>query len=188
MAPLWVVGLDLAAVSGIARTHDATGQPRLSVTTLDTTGKSLHQRIDLTEGYVRQVCGARIGPRRPDLAVVEGTFSRPGAADYPLHAVRACILQWLHRQKVPCVEVAPATLKVFATGKGKATKREVVERVLADYGRHLNIPPDDNAADAVALMAMGLHAYGQALSEVPAVQARAVKTLAGRWPSLIGAD
>jgi crossover junction endodeoxyribonuclease RuvC len=188
MAPLWVLGLDLATVSGIARTHDATGQPRMSVTTVDTSGLPLHDRINETEVYIRRVCGAGSVVQRPDLVVVEGTFSRRGggAADYPLHAVRACVLQWLHRQRVPYLEVAPATLKVWATGKGTATKRDVVARVIADYGRHLNIPADDNAADAVALMAMGLYAYGQALAEVTPEQARAVKTLAGRWPSLIG--
>ena len=187
---LWVVGLDLATVSGVARTHDRNGQPRLAVDTIDASGMTLHRKVDSIEQGVRRRCGWWSGNwksgRRPDLAVVEGSFSAGNAADYLLHAIRSHVLQWLYRRQIPYVEVAPSTLKVFATGRGDATKQDVCERVIADYGRLLHINPrDDNQCDAVALMAMGLAAYAQPLADVPETQTRALKGLS--WPPLGGA-
>ena len=195
MTGLRVVALDLApARSGLARTHDSTGQPRLAVDPITTGLLPLHRQIDHIEYAVRRACGVpAAGGRpkpsaRPDLVVIEGTFSRPGGSDYPLHAVRAVVLQWLHRQGIPYADIAPATLKVWATGSGATRgdnavlKIHVVERILADYGRFLSIPRDDNCCDAVALLTMGLAAYGQPLAEVPQKQRRAIAAVT--WPQL----
>ena len=84
--------------------------------------------------------------------------------------------------------MSPATLKIWATGSGassgdnKVTKLHVVEAIIAAYGGLLNIPRDDNACDAVALMSMGLAAYGQPLAEVPETHRRALDSI--RWPEL----
>lgn len=193
---LWVVGLDLStSTSGIARTHDRHGEPRLAVSTVDSSKRPLLAQVDIVEMAVRQMCGwvngfpAWPAGRRPDLVVIEGTFSREGGSDYPLHAVRANVLQWLYRQRIPCVEVQPLTLKTFATGSGstrgktKVTKDKVCAAVVATYGRFLHINPrDSDACDAVALMAMGLHAYGQPLAEVPETHRRALDGI--DWPKL----
>lgn len=195
MTGLRVVGLDLApAASGIARTHDSTGTPRLAVDPIRTNLLPLHRQIDHIEHAVRRACGVPPAGGRPDpaarphLVVIEGTFSRVGGSDYPLHAVRAVALQWLHRQRIPYVDVAPATVKVWATGSGatrgdnKVTKARVVEQIIADYGRHLAIPRDDNCCDAVALLTLGLAAYGQPLAAVPERQRRAIEAVT--WPAL----
>jgi crossover junction endodeoxyribonuclease RuvC len=165
---LRVVALDLSnKASAIAATHDSTGRPRLAVHTISGTGSlPTHAQIDAIEMGVRRACGygtggIALGSGEPDLVAIEGTFSRPGGSDYPLHALHGNVRQWLHRRGIPYVLVAPKTLKVWATGSGEATKRQVVEKVIAMYGRLLNInPADDNQADAVALLSMTLAAYG----------------------------
>lgn len=193
--PLRVVGLDLStAATAIAATHDSAGRERLAVHTVaGTAGRPLHEQIDRIEMAVRRSCGYGSGNQvlgtPADLVVVEGTFSRPGAADYPLHALHGNVKQWLHRRGIPYVDVAPATVKVYATGSGatqgenKVTKDKVIEAVVATYGLLLHIPArDDNACDALTLLAMGRDAYGQPLVEVPQVRRRAVDSVT--WPEL----
>lgn len=202
--PLRVVGLDIASATGRARTHDSLGGPRLAADAIHTNLRPLHDQIDLIEQFVQRGCGVpegggRINPdARPDLVAVEGTFSRPGGSDYPLHAQRAVPLQWLHRRGIPYVEVAPATLKVYATGSGatsgenKVTKAQVMEAVFATYGELLAIPRDDNACDALVLLFMVLDHYGSQvgdlrgeLVDVPAVpQSRRRALAAVKWPEL----
>jgi crossover junction endodeoxyribonuclease RuvC len=192
--PLRIAAFDIASATGRARTHDSLGEPRLSADTLHANMRPLHVQIDLIEMYVRRGCGVPkeggpINPAaRPDLVAVEGTFSRPGGSDYPLHAQRALPLQWLYRQQIPYVEVAPATLKVYATGSGatsgenKVTKTQVMAEVFATYGGLLNIPQDDNACDALVMLAMVLDQYGQPLAEVPQIRRRALAAV--DWPEL----
>lgn len=195
--PLRMIGLDIStAATAIAATHDSAGKPRLAVRTLDTAARPLHDQTDLIEMAIRRACGTpatggRPAPEaKPDLVVVEGTFSRQSGSDYPLHHVIGCVTQWLHRQCIPYVTPAPATVKVYATGSGatrgvnKVTKDKVVAAVLATYGRLLNIARDDNACDAVALLAMGLDQFGQPLAEVPQTHRRALAAVA--WPDAIG--
>lgn len=194
MTALRVLALDLATRTGLAHTHDSAGRERLAVRTIDAGLRPLHDQIDLIEMEVRKACGAPSGrltnlDAKPDLVAVEGTFSRPGGSDYPLHALRANVLQWFHRQGIPYVEVAPATLKVWATGSGatrgenKVTKQRVCECIVATYGRFLHVNPrDDNAADAVAILTLTLAAYGQALTDVPLHNKRALAAVT--WPTL----
>jgi len=194
MRPLRVVGLDLStAATGIAATHASTGESHLWASVLDTSKRPLHTQTDIIDVAVRRACGYGSG-NRPlsavgvDLVVIEGTFSRGSASDYPLHHVRANVTQWLSRRGLAYVDVSPATLKIWATGSGassgdnKVTKQQVVEAIIAAYGGLLNIPRDDNACDAVALMSMGLAAYGQPLAEVPETHRRALDSI--RWPQL----
>lgn len=192
--PLRVVGLDLStAATGIAATHASTGEPHLWATVLNTSKRPLHTQTDIIDVAVRRACGYGSG-NRPlsavgvDLVVIEGTFSRGSASDYPLHHVRAVVTQWLARQRIAYVDVQPGTLKIWATGSGsmrgdsKVTKDDVVASIIATYGRLLNIAPDDNVCDAVGLLSMGLAAYGQELAEVPESHRRALKSV--RWPDL----
>jgi crossover junction endodeoxyribonuclease RuvC len=176
---LKVLGLDLKpAGSGIARTHDSDGELRRSVARIGRSLPSVYDQIDIVEYAVRKACDAE-----PDIAAIEGTFSRPGASDYGQHAIHFAITRALRKRKVPWVDIAPATLKVWATGKGDATKRDMCAAVVATYGRFLHINPnDDDSCDAVALLSMALAAYGQPLAEVPESQRRALKV--PKWPTL----
>lgn len=196
MRSLRMVALDLSlAATAIAATHDPDGVPFLSVFTVpDTACRLLHEQTALIERRVRRSCGW--GPAGtvwvPDVVVIEGTFSREGAhkSDYPLHHLHANIKQWLWRRRIPYVDVSPSTVKLWATGSGsnrgatKVTKRPVVEAIIATYGNHLLINPrDNNQTDAVALLSLGLYAYGQPLTEPPSLNhKKALKSV--KWPTL----
>ncbi|MEV6633912.1 hypothetical protein AB0M54_24490 [Actinoplanes sp. NPDC051470] len=183
---LTVVGLDLSPTAGIAQTHASNSEPRLSVQSVNAAGRPLHIQADTLQRAVMQACKVR-----PDVVVIEGTFSRPGGSDYQMHHIRACVTQWLFRQGIPYADVQPSTLKVWATGSGatrgenKVTKDKVCAGVVAMYGRFLHINPrDDDACDAVAALTLGLAAYGQPLTEVPDTHSRAIRAVT--WPTLGG--
>jgi crossover junction endodeoxyribonuclease RuvC len=195
VTPLRLVSLDLSnKATAIATTHDAAGTPFLSVYTVPgTAGRGLHEQIHIISTHVRRACGDPSGTRpagmRPDLVVIEGTFSRPGGSDYPLHALHSDVRQWLWRKGIPYVVISPLTVKMWATGSGssrgasKVTKRDVVAAIIAAYGKLLFInPADDNQTDAVALLTLGLAAYGQPLAAVPNNHRRAIKSQP--WPTL----
>lgn len=195
--PLHIVALDLATATGIAHTHDSAGNERLAVRTVNAGLLPLHPKVARIEQAVRRACGVPeaggnpAAGTKPDLVVIEGTFSGHGPADYPLHAMHANVKQWLYRQAIPYVDVSPATLKVWATGSGatqgenKVTKQDVCEAIVAAYGALLAINiRDDNACDAVALLSLALAAYGQPLAEVDRRNKRALNVPV--WPTLGG--
>lgn len=65
------------------------------------------------------------------------------------------------------VEVAPSSLKKYATGKGNADKAEVISALSRRYGRTFK---SDDAADAFALLQIGLCLVGTASPENRAQQ------------------
>jgi crossover junction endodeoxyribonuclease RuvC len=185
--PLRMVALDLStAATAIAATHDPRGEPFLSTFTIPGTGgRPLHEQIAAISHVVRRSCGwAPHGTVwQPDLAVIEGTFTRMNGSDYPLHALHSYIKQWLWQRSIPYVDVAPTTLKVWATGNGNALKPQVIAAMIATYGHLVSIDPkDDNQADALALLTMGMFKYGQPIADAPLAHRRALKPVV--WPAL----
>lgn len=70
---------------------------------------------------------------------------------------------------------APATLKKWATGSGKATKEQVMRAVETQWRV---VPADDNQADAIVLMYMGIQGVppvGSAKAAKKVVKARRKK-------------
>lgn len=80
-------------------------------------------------------------------------------------------LQWLIRHRiwemdVPYVLISPYQRAEYATGRAGASKDEVLAAVIR---RFPDLPVSNNdEADAVVLMAMGLHHYGHPLVPMPA--------------------
>lgn len=117
---------------------------------------------------------------RADLAVIE---------DLPTHAhgagitgmVHGAVRAFLNDALVPYVTVPPASLKKYATGKGNADKTAMAIAALKRFGVEF---ADDNQCDAYWLRAMGLHAYGHGLVELPAVQTESLAKV--QWPALAG--
>lgn len=87
----------------------------------------------------------------------------------------------LYEAGLPYADVAPASLKRYATGRGNAGKEEVLAAAIRrlEYAGH-----DNNEADAAWLRMMALDHYGQPCVAVPARQREA---LAGvPWPVAAG--
>jgi Holliday junction resolvasome RuvABC endonuclease subunit len=61
----------------------------------------------------------------------------------------ATLTSWCERESIPYQGVSVGTIKQHATGKGNASKKEVLESLKAKGYHHL---ADDNEADALALL------------------------------------
>lgn len=111
----------------------------------------------------------------PCLVVTEGyAFARPNGA-HQLGELGGVLLLAIHELQQPIAIVPPASLKRFATGKGNATK----DQMLAAAVRRWPDIDDNNIADAAWLRAMGQAAYTQP-DELTATQAAALTPI--DWP------
>jgi crossover junction endodeoxyribonuclease RuvC len=116
-----------------------------------------------------------------DWVVVEGpSYGSQGAQQG--HHERAG-LWWMVADKMSSTKaqwivVAPTSLKKYATGKGNASKDQVLS---AAINRYREFPVDDNnVADALVLAAMGRDALGIPLATVPKVNRDALDKV--QWP------
>lgn len=118
--------------------------------------------------------------KQADVIVIEGySFSSKGTGIYQVAEVGGVLRLMLWELCVPYVEVPPASLKRFATGRGNAPK----EALLVQCVRRLNLDPvDSDQSDAAWLRAMGLAAYNALDVALPQAQRSALDGLP--WPVL----
>lgn len=116
---------------------------------------------------------------RVELVVIEGlAIHGPGgamAAAQLMGALKLCLIEG----GVAYVEVPPATLKKFATGKGNATKTDMAIAALKRAGVEF---ADDNQCDAWWLRQAGLHALGHPQFDLPQAQVDALAKVT--WPNI----
>ncbi len=185
------LALDLSlAATGLARTHTSTGEPRLSTTTIVTHRSPAKARPNLMDhvraqhiiGEVVKAC-----KMRPQLVAIESPLLVDvGDASVRLAEVHGAIKHWLFSREIPYVDVHLTHVKMFATGDGGASKDDVLRAMTERYSpKPLNVHiGDHNAADALSLLAMTLHAYGEPLADVPESHRRALDSYA--WPTAPG--
>lgn len=184
MTPLRIVALDLSLrATGIAATHDSNGAARLSCRTV--TPPKYPSATQMNHRRVKDTIDAIIGAVRcqPDLVVIEWLPQFDGKGDTSLRSaeLHGAIKHWMWCHDLRYVDVIPQHLKQYATGNGNAKKSAVREAVTARYGSLLHIGTEDEA-DAVALLAMALDAYGQQLAHVDGSHGRALTAV--KWPEL----
>lgn len=86
----------------------------------------------------------------PDRVVYEEVRAHSGTdAAHVYGAFMAELHKWCNERGIPLVGVPVGTIKKFATGKGNASKMEVLMAVEKRWGV---LPQDDNEADAIALL------------------------------------
>ncbi|WP_237077055.1 hypothetical protein [Mycobacteroides abscessus] len=153
-----MIGLDLSltgsAIAAISlETGDlATAVHRSPVPADDSLGAHVQRHRELVDGIVQQVLACA-----PELVVVEGLQFSVKEKDSSL--TRRGFLWWavaegLVRGGALIVEVAPSQIKQFATGKGNASKAEVVAAYASawpDAARGANVQDRADAAFAAAL-------------------------------------
>lgn len=149
-------------VAGLDPSLTATGlATALDVMTLhsDPTGQGVRARALRVHDLAARVCaqvaeGSLVVIEAPSLGQRRqgGEHQRAG-----LWWQLAIALELQHGCRV--LEVAPATLKKFATGRGNATKPDMRVALLQRTGRDLR---DDNQVDAFWLRQVGLHLIGDA--------------------------
>jgi crossover junction endodeoxyribonuclease RuvC len=182
--PIRVVSLDLSlTATGIAVTHDQAGEPRLSCRTVSPRRRPTETAIDHVRLHETFGAIAAAVNCKPDLVVIEWLpqFAGHGDTALRLAELHGAAKHWLWSKGHRYVDVQPPHLKMYATGRGNATKTQVREAVTARYGRHLHIGTEDEA-DATALLMLALHAYGQRLEPVPSHHGLAVSSVT--WPEL----
>jgi Holliday junction resolvasome RuvABC endonuclease subunit len=161
-----VLGLDLS----IAATGVAAGDQLFTIRGKPADGD---RRLQVIRNTVQAICIEE----RIELTVVE---------DLPFHAkaagvtgmVQGAVRTILLDLDVPYVTVPPATLKIYATGKGNATKPDI--RMALYQRADLDIR-DDNQADAWWLRALGMDYLGCAPLQLPVTHRRALDKLT--WPA-----
>lgn len=100
---------------------------------------------------------ALLDKTKPQLAVVEGYamgFSqRNSNTIFGIGELGGVVRLALYNRGISVLQVPPTNLKLFATGRGNASKDEVIDSVISSYGIHT---ASDDEADAITLMHMGL--------------------------------
>lgn len=116
-----------------------------------------------------------------------GGVDRKGTVHTVIHSaelggvIRLC----LYRLRIPYIEIAPAKLKVFATGDGRSEKGAMLTGAV----RRLGYAGDsDDESDALWLLEMARHHYRVRPTQLPRTHTRAL--VEGRnlidWPQLEG--
>ncbi len=128
---------------------------------------------------------ARYTRQHPHLTVIEGPSYRSKSQSQRGHHERAglwwLITHQLWASQYPYAVVPPASRAKYATGRGNAGKKEVLEATDRRY-RHLIRPKDHNQADALILAALAMHHLRHPLAAVTPTHAAALNGV--DWPEL----
>ncbi len=120
---------------------------------------------------------------RVDLCVLEGySYNSANSHAHALGELGGVVRCLLYQKDIDQVEVPPACLKKYATGKGNAGKDQVLVAALKRLGVE---PADNNQADAAWLRAMAEDAYWLDVPRVPSghrgVLAKVPWPVVGEW-------
>lgn len=140
-------GFDLGTKTGFAL-HDG---DKLSVVSSINFKSKTH--ADLWARVFRSFSELILARSEQDLVVYEEVRRHLGTDAAHLYGGFLAMLNLASKQNgVRCVGVPVGTLKKFATGKGNATKDEMISACMVKLARN---PKDDNAADAAWLAEYG---------------------------------
>jgi Holliday junction resolvasome RuvABC endonuclease subunit len=114
-----------------------------------------------------------------DLVAVEGYSYNSRNGGEKLGELGGVIRLALYDYGIDYVDVPPASLKKYATGKGNASKNEVLAAAVRRLGYD---GADDNEADALWLRAMALDWYGTPAVAMPATHRDGLVKVA--WPDI----
>lgn len=180
-----IIGLDLSlTATGVAIIDNGA----VTVTTVGSKGAAdaslveRLRRLDQLEARIVDAIEASEGPL-PDLIVIEQpAFSRTTGHHHDRSGLWWRIVGVAQDFYSDVVEVTPGGLKKYVTGKGNASKDEVL---LAVARRFPSVEvANNNEADALVLAAMGADHLGSSLVAMPATHRAALDAV--RWPE--GAD
>lgn len=115
-----------------------------------------------------------------DVVVLEGySYASQGRSVYQIGELGGIVRFWIWGRQTPLVDVPPACLKRYATGKGNAPKDAMIAAAIRRFGFEGS---DNNEADAFLLWCMASHAYGAPVTKVTQVQAASLEAV--MWPVL----
>lgn len=159
-----VVGLDLAIKSsGIAL---ADGTPATFVSTIS-------PKINVGLETMDEICVEIFGhiPDEVELVMIEAIAYDGHDTNRMLAQLQGIVRMTLFQAQIPFYLVAPTTLKVYATGNGKAEKGEVTKAAETRLGYE---GWNHDEADALWLRAMGTDLLGVPVAQLPQNHRRAL--------------
>lgn len=170
---LHVIGIDLSlTATGVACKHGTeviTSKGREDDTVFDRHHRLLRIREDILSWC-----------RDADLVVIEQpAYSRVGGHNHDRSGLWWLTLHALFATGRPVAEVAPTVRAKYATGKGNASKDQVLSAVVRRFPEELTVT-SNNAADALTLCAMGHDAFDDPIVTMPAAHREALHAV--RWP------
>lgn len=121
------------------------------------------------------------------VVIIEGySFASRNSQAHSIGEVGGVVRLTLFREGVPFIEVPPTSRAKFATGKGNASKNEVISAVSARTGIVWSGKGADDEADAFVLEEMGLVIQGHGRYEWPKVNLEALDKI--DWHLLTGEE
>ena len=166
MSTLKIVGIDLSVTETGFAVGVGGAYPELGV--IQPKAKGIMRLAEIRDRIAALVDGA-------DLVVIEGYSYHSATNAVTAGEVGGVIRLMLTEREVFYIEVAPTTLKSYATGTGKGKKAGV----LVAAGLRLGYAgANDNEADALWLYAMGADSRGMPLVDLPQTHRRALHALA----------
>lgn len=165
-----VAGLDLSlSATGVAATDGV-----VRVLTSKLRGPARLQEL-LDEIYVALAVGSSCDhTRRPEIVGIEGYAYGKGNQAHQIGELGGVVRLMLYEHGIPYVEIPPAKIKMYATGRGNAGKSEVLKAAWKRLGYE---GTDDNEADALWVRALLLARLGEPLVELPKTHQRALDSI-----------
>jgi len=161
---LFIVGLDMATETGWAYLHPTRYGGSFHKGSMDfklKRGESQGVKFLLFQNWLARFFRVYIGDVPDDHRVVvcfEKPHHRGGAATEILVGMRGILLTYCQDNRIETVEVPPNTLKKFATGRGNASKADMIADLEA---KHSIKTDNDNIADAAWLVYYGRDMFGE---------------------------
>ncbi|MCX4911879.1 hypothetical protein [Streptomyces sp. NBC_00878] len=186
LGPPVVIGLDTSLTgTGIASSNgwcEVIGYKKARTKDPGITQLPHPERLTAMRTLVKDICNA-IG--NPDLAVIElPAPSRSGGGAHERGWLWWQIYNHLDYREIPIGLMSVNHRMQYATGKGQATKNLIVDSVARRFP-DWPTAGDDNAADAVILMAAGRDWLGAPITDMPKTHRAALDK--ATWPTLPGA-
>jgi len=170
-----VIGLDLSLTS-----TGVSGNGTMAVISTPTKGA---ERLHLMSMMIME----HFSDINKKVAIIEGySFASRNSQAHSIGELGGVVRVELWRRNIPYIEVPPTARAKFATGKGNASKIEVMSAVSARTGTVWSGPGADDMCDAWILEEMGLCAQGQERFEWPHQNRSALESI--DWSALRSDD
>ena len=179
-----VVGLDLSLTATGVAIIDGTAVMVSTIESKGTKDASLLDRMRRLDDIESQIINNIERGRLPDLVVIEQpAFSRTTGHHHDRSGLWWRVVGVAQDFYADVVEVTPGGLKKYVTGKGNASKDEVLLSVARRFPEVA--VTNNNEADALVLAAMGADHLGRPLVTMPAAHRAALDAV--RWPGQVTA-
>jgi len=185
-----VIGIDLSlTAAAVARISWPDRKPPARFE-LKTVGGAGHKddslairaaRLRATAGSVLRLVYGSVLVEEADLVVIEGpSYASTGGSSHDRSGLWWLVVGNLYARGIDVVEVAPNTLKKYATGKGNASKDAVLSAMVRRFP-DLDFDSND-LADALALASMGARHLARPVEAVEPSKLALTAMAAPAWP------